>query len=169
MSIGDLFAKAPAKKQRKWTGFVETVPLEYDIHVACADALDALLLKPAEWACYPAGATQLSPQQWSRYSKLGLKRGWPDLIILYETLIFGIELKRPGGKLSTTRIGRTKKGSPRIYEGQVDVFPRLKKAGMTIAIAHSVDEMLAQLKAWGIPLRAYHWGDGRAPEKVAAA
>lgn len=130
-------------------------PLEFDIHQACGEALDKLLLSPAQWACYPAGGVQLSPQQTARLARLGLKRGWPDLIIVFEGLVFGIELKRRGGRLSKTRVGRTRRGAPRIYEGQEDTFPRLRAAGMTIGIAHSVDELLAQIRVWGIPLRAH--------------
>jgi hypothetical protein len=129
-------------------------PLERDIHKACADALDCLLLKPAEWACYPAGAVQLSPQQMARYSELGLKRGWPDLLISYRGF-WGIELKRLGGKLSKTTIIHTRRGSPRVLDGQEDVFPRLLASGgfSDIAICHSVEEMLMQLHQWGIPHR----------------
>src|SRR4249920_776750 len=124
-------------------------------HEACVDALNKLLLPPAEWACYPAGAAQLSPQQQARYSRLGLKRGWPDLLVLHGRL-YGIELKRArGGRLSKTRIVRTRRGSPRVLEGQEDVFPQLEAAGMTIAIAHSVDELLDTLTRWGIPLRGH--------------
>jgi hypothetical protein len=136
-------------------------PLEVDIHEACAQALDRLLLPPAVWACYPAGAVELSAQQMARYSRLGLKRGWPDLMIgapdgVHGGGMYGIELKRRGGTLSKTRVGRTRSGAPRVYEGQADVFPRLIASGAfrDIAVAHSVDEMLAQLAAWQIPLRA---------------
>jgi hypothetical protein len=128
-------------------------PLEFDIHEACADALDKLLAPPAVWACYPAGATQLSPQQQARYSKLGLKRGWPDLLILHGGL-YGIELKRRGGRLSKTTITHTRRGSPRVLVGQEEMFPRLVAAGMKgIAVAHSVDEMLAHLQRWRVPVR----------------
>src|SRR4249920_1619388 len=111
-------------------------------HEACVDALNQLLLPPAEWACYPAGAAQLSPQQQARYSRLGLKRGWPDLLVLHGGL-YGIELKRRGGRLSKTTIARTRRGSPRVLVGQDEMFPRLLAAGMMdIAVAHTVDEML---------------------------
>jgi hypothetical protein len=84
---------------------------ELEIHAACADALDKLLLPP---------------------------------------------LKRIGGRLSQTRIGRTRKGGPRILVGQEEMFPRLIASGgfAAIAIVHSVEEMLAQLSTWGIPPRA---------------
>jgi hypothetical protein len=131
-------------------------PLELDIHEACARALDHLLLPPAMWFTYPAGAVQLSPQQMARYSRVGLRRGLPDIWVLYRGA-WCIELKRHGGRLSKTRIGRTRRGSPRIYDGQEDVFPRLLASGGVneIAVAHSVDEMLAQLARWHIPLRRF--------------
>jgi hypothetical protein len=128
-------------------------PLERDIHKGCARALDLLLLPPAVWACYPAGATQLSAPQRARYAELGLKRGWPDLLILHGGL-YGIELKRRGGRVSKTTIVHTRRGSPRELLGQEDMFPRLIAAGMTeIVIAHSVDEVLGHLTRWGVPLR----------------
>jgi hypothetical protein len=130
-------------------------PLEVDTHEACARTLDRLLLPPAFWFTYPAGATQLDPQQMARYSRIGLKRGLPDIWILYGG-VYCVELKRRGGSLSKTRVGRTRRGSPRVYEGQEDTFPRLLEAGVEdIAIVHSVDELLAQLARWQIPLRRF--------------
>jgi hypothetical protein len=132
-------------------------PPEREIHKACAAALDSLLLPPAMWACYPAGVAQLSPQQMARYSELGLKRGWPDIMVSYHAF-WGIEIKRVGGRLSKTRIGRTRKGSPKILTGQEEVFPQLIESGgfAAIAIVHSVEEMLDQLARWHIPLRPHH-------------
>lgn len=129
------------------------IPLERDVHKACARALDRLLLPPAKWTTFPAGVTVLSPQQFARYSELGMKRGWPDLMIAYGAM-WGIEIKRVGGTLSKTRIVRTRRGSPRILDGQVDTFPQLIESGgfADIAICHSVEEMLDQLTRWHIPL-----------------
>ena len=104
-------------------------PLEIDIHAGCADALDKLLMPPAFWFTYPAGV-QLSAQQAARYSRLGLKRGLPDIFVLHDGA-WGIELKRRGGTLSKTRIVRTRRGSPRILAGQEEVFPLLLAAGVT--------------------------------------
>ena len=132
-------------------------PLELDIHERCADVLNALLMvPPAFWFTYPAGGVQLTPAQAARFSRIGLKRGLPDIWILYEG-VWCIELKRIGGQLSKTRIVRTRRGSPRILDGQADVFPRLIEAGVRrIAVCHSPEEMLAALERWGIPLRG-HW------------
>jgi len=130
------------------------VPLERDIHEACARALDHLLAPPAVWFSYPAGASELSPQQHARHSRIGLKRGLPDIFVLYGR-VYCIELKRPGGRLSKTRLGRTARGAPRELLGQEDMFPRLiaTAAVAEIAIAHSVEEVLAHLQRWGVPLR----------------
>jgi hypothetical protein len=129
-------------------------PLERDVHEACASALDKLLLWPALWFTYPAGAAELSPQQQSRFSRVGLKRGLPDIWILHRGLWL-IELKRRGAQLSKTRIVRTKRGSPRILIGQDQMFPALLATGAVndIAVCYDVDEVLAALDRWGIPRR----------------
>lgn len=56
-------------------------------------------------------------------ARMGLKRSWPDVLVLHGVL-HGIELKRPGGKLSRTRAVRTRRGGLRIVEGQRDAFLR---------------------------------------------
>jgi hypothetical protein len=48
---------------------------------------------------------------------------------------------------------RTRSGASRVLDGQVDVFPRLVAAGMLIAVCRSVDEVLATLATWQVPLR----------------
>jgi hypothetical protein len=71
--------------------------------------------------------------------------------------MYGLEVKRHGGKLSQTRIVRTRRGAPRILEGQEEVFPKLIASGAftDIATVRSVDEMLAQLRRWNIPIRSF--------------
>jgi len=131
------------------------IPCEFDIHEACAQALDYLLLPPCQWACYPAGHIQLTPAQVARLARAGLKRAYPDILIFWQK-VWGIELKRRGEQLSKTRIGRTRRGSPRLLVGQEDMFPRLFATGAfgaPIATCHSVDEVLTQLRRWNIPLR----------------
>jgi hypothetical protein len=131
-------------------------PLELDIHQACADALNKFLLPPAFWVCYPAGAVQLEPHETARLLRLGLKRGIPDIIVWYFGT-WGIELKRKGGRLSKTRVVRTRRDKLRILDGQEDVFPKLIASGgfAAIAVCHSADEALAQIARWGIPLRPH--------------
>jgi hypothetical protein len=126
---------------------------EQELHETVAELFSKLIARPAEWAFYPAGAIPLTGDQAAKLARMGLKRGWPDFLILHEAL-YGLELKRLGGKMSRTHIVRTRRGSPRILDGQEDVFPRLIAAGMRdIAICHSADEALAALQRWGVPLR----------------
>jgi hypothetical protein len=120
--------------------------LEDDLH-AVAQALDVLLLPPAQWTTFSAGH-ELTGQAAAKLARLGLKRSWPDILVLH-----GIELKRVGGTLSRTRTVRTRRGRLRIVEGQRDAFPRLEAAGMRLATCDSVDAVMAQLTAQGVPLR----------------
>jgi hypothetical protein len=128
---------------------------EDDIHFTVARTLDTLLLPPAEYACYPAGNIPL-PGQWAdKLQRMGLKQAWPDLLIVYNG-IFGIELKRVGGRLSKTRLVRRKNGSLKQLTGQTEMFPRLLVAGFRdIAVCTTPGQVLATLTAWDVPLRGY--------------
>jgi hypothetical protein len=126
---------------------------EQDLHETVAKLAYRVIEPPAQWAFYPAGAIQLSAAQVAKLVRMGLRRGWPDFLVLHGNF-YGIELKRYGGQLSHTRIVRTKRGTPRVLEGQADVFPALIAAGMKeIAVCHTVEEVVATWERWGIPLR----------------
>jgi hypothetical protein len=134
---------------------VEELQPEDELHASVADALDKLLLPPARWTTFPAGSVPLPPRYAAKLARLGLKRGWPDVQIVFGGRIYGVELKRRGGKLSRTRIVRTRRGSLRELVGQEDEFPRLREAGMEIAVCSTVPAVLAFLTAAGVPLRAH--------------
>lgn len=127
-------------------------PDETDIHATVAAALDKLLLPPAMWTTLPIGHVQLTGQQAAKFARLGVKRGWPDVLVLYGHT-YGIELKRPGARLSKARIVPTRRGGRRMVAGQVEVFPRLEAAGMRIAVCATLEDVLAALRAWGVPVR----------------
>jgi hypothetical protein len=128
---------------------------EGDLHECVATALDHLLLPPARWTTINAGHVKLTGQQAAKLHRVGVKPGWPDIEILHSGQVYGVELKKIGGALSRTRTVRTKRGALRMLEGQTDEFPRLIAAGMKIAVCHTVDEVLAALAAWGLPLRSH--------------
>jgi hypothetical protein len=130
-------------------------PPERQLHEAVAQALQLLVLQPCMWTCFPAGHVPLPPASAAALQRAGLQRGWPDLLFIHDGRVFGIELKLSAGKLSRTRTVRTRRGSLRIVDGQADVFPRLEAAGMTIAVCRSVYDVLAQCRAWSLPIRAY--------------
>lgn len=125
---------------------------ERDIHEQVAGVLDACLLDPAFWCCYPAGLVELSAAQAVRYVKCGLKSGMPDIMIWYHG-IWLLELKRRGsGQLSRTRIVKTKHGLREVV-GQAERFVQLAKTGAVrdLAVCYSVDDVLAMLALWNIP------------------
>jgi len=134
---------------------VEELQPEDELHASVADALDKLLLPPARWTTFPAGSVPLPPRYAAKLSRLGLKRGWPDIQVVHGGRIVGIELKRRGGKLSRTRIVRTRRGSLRELVGQEDEFPRLREAGMNIGVCSSLPAVLEFLRLCGVPLRSH--------------
>ena len=82
--------------------------LEDDLHASVANAL-AWHISPAAWTTFPAGSVPLPPRFAAKLTRLGLQRGWPDILILHDRL-YGIELKRIGGRLSRTKIGEDAAG-----------------------------------------------------------
>jgi hypothetical protein len=130
-------------------------PSERDVHEAVASLLDerrGILLPPALAICYPAGIVELSPQQAARYAKCGLKTGMPDFFIFHQG-VYLLELKRPNGRLSRTRIVKSKHGLREVV-GQVERFEQLCKTGAVrdLAVCCSVDEVLHQLDKWQLPM-----------------
>jgi hypothetical protein len=128
-------------------------PKEGELHEAVAKLLGFGLLMPAEWTCFPAGNVELDARSASKLFRYGLKRGWPDFIIVFGGRVHGLELKRRGEELSKSRWVRSKKGGLRWVEGQDTVHPRLEDAGMRLGVCDSIDSVIATLKAWGLPLR----------------
>lgn len=126
---------------------------EEELHEAVAKALTFLVKPPAMWSTFPAGHVQLPAHAAARLVRCGLKRGWPDIILIHQGRPYGLELKREGGRLSRTYLTRVRSGAWIERVGQADVFPRLEAAGMLIAVCASVDEVLAALRGWGVPLR----------------
>jgi len=141
-----------ARPKRPRLKLVAPVVPEDELHCAVAELLDFALLPPAMWCCYPAGNVPLPPEYAVKLSRMGLKPGWPDFLVLHR-YPYGIELKREGGVLSRDRMVRTRRGGLRMVAGQSSVFPKLVAAGCCIAVCRSVDEVLGALRDWSIPLR----------------
>src|SRR3954470_19988947 len=89
------------------------------LHASVAAALSVLLLPPAVWTHFPAGGL-LSPQAAARLYRLGLASGWPNLLVAHDGRLYGIELKARTGRLSQTKVVRTRSGAARLRIGQVE-------------------------------------------------
>jgi hypothetical protein len=131
-------------------------PSEKDIHISCAQAFERLVLAPAVWVFYPAGAIELTEHQKAKLYRMGMKSGFPDFVF-WHFGTFGLEIKKQGGRLSSSRWVKTlKKQRLRYVVGQRERFPELLAAGWSdIQVVHSVEAALAQLEAWRIPLRCW--------------
>jgi hypothetical protein len=95
----------------------------------------------------PNGGTRRDAFEGKRLQELGLKAGVHDLLFLRwfpgEPFgrLFGLEFKRPGGRLSPA---------------QLAMHPRMCAAGLAgSATVDNLDDAKAQLIAWGL---AYHVG-----------
>jgi hypothetical protein len=66
---------------------------------------------------------------------LGVRAGVPDVIIIKAGHTYALELKAPGGRLTST---------------QADTHASLRAAGATVAVAYGLDDALAQLDAWAL-------------------
>ena len=84
----------PARKART------PVISEIDLHRSVAELLDWCLLPPAVYTTFPAGWGKLPPKTVGRLKACGLKTGMPDILVFNAGKTIGIELKRPGGRLS---------------------------------------------------------------------
>lgn len=130
----------------------EYVQPEVDLQAAVADAFSKLLRPPAMWTSLAVGHIELTGQQAARFARIGVRRSWPDMIVLWPQNVVGIELKTGDGRLSISRVVHTKRGKPRWVEGQRETFPKLKAAGMRIFVCSSVDHSLRILRAMECPM-----------------
>ncbi len=71
--------------------------------------------------------------------RLGTLAGIPDVLIFYESRLYGIELKSPAGRLTTV---------------QQALHERLRTAGARVETCRTLDSVEYQLLFWKIPLRA---------------
>jgi hypothetical protein len=84
---------------------------------------------------FPAGGWR-SRVEAAIFRGLGLKAGVPDILLIYRSRIYALELKVEGtGKLS---------------KKQIETHQLLRMAGAIVATAWGVDQALAQIETWGL-------------------
>lgn len=79
----------------------------------------------------------------------GLVPGIPDLFVLYQGRLTGIELKRPP---ATLKNGAKSQAKANLSESQQAITPRLEAAGARCFVCRSLDDVQAALTACGVPL-----------------
>ena len=81
---------------------------------------------------YPAGGYR-SATEAAIMKGMGVVAGTPDLLILYEGRLYGLELKVTGGRLTAA---------------QIETQEHMRAAGAMIATAAGIDAAVEQLEQW---------------------
>lgn len=105
---------------------------------AVSQFLDRALPQNAVWWHTPNGGARTAAEA-GIFKALGVKPGIPDIFILYCGTLHGLELKAPPRKPTPLQIG---------------MGALLVDAGAKWAWADNIEDVEAQLRAWGFPLRA---------------
>lgn len=111
---------------------------EFRLACVVSDYLERTLPTRAIWTHFPAGENR-NEKTGARLKRMGLKRGWPDYLILFDKLLIGIELKAGKGKVS---------------DAQADVADSFTANGAAWSVVRSTEELEAFLMGLGVPLRA---------------
>jgi hypothetical protein len=124
------------------------VPTEYELQRSVADMLDWLLVPPAFYTAFPAGWGKLPPATAGLLKACGLKRGFPDILIIdhdgkvpYPRVI-GIELKRNDNKSTTS-------------DEQDAMHQKLINAFCRVYVARTIEEVLDILDREQVHRRAH--------------
>lgn len=90
---------------------------------------------PGVFAFHVANGGYRRPIEASILRGLGVRAGVPDVIAIYRSHTYALELKSDDGKLS---------------QAQRDALNDLTLAGATTAVANGLDAAIRQLESWGL-------------------
>lgn len=107
---------------------------EEAIHRAVVELLQRACLPGVDWTHMPSGEAR-GPGVGGKLKGMGVKPGWPDLILVKGGVLHGLELKTEDGRVSPA---------------QRAAHEALAAAGAHVTVAHGLDAAVAALKAWGM-------------------
>jgi len=110
---------------------------EQALQRAVAELLNFTLGGVAWWTHFPAGGG--GEMRGKILRGMGLKPGVPDIAIIDSGRCYWLELKSKRGQVTAI---------------QRECHQALGRAGCPVAVIKSVDQVLPQLQAWGIAIRA---------------
>ena len=118
--------------------------VERSVQNAIAHFLTLALPPEIPWTHIGHGGFTLPVHVAARLKRAGLKRGWPDYIIVWRGAIF-LEVKRPRDLISPA--GRPTRDQASLHE-------LLRAQGSIVAVVESVAEVRDVLDVAGVPCRA---------------
>jgi len=123
---------------------------ERELHAAVADFLRLAVRPPTLWTTIGHGGGGL--ERGRLLARLGLKPGWPDILVLHPiddsgTLVLGLELKTAIGKQSLVQHG---------------IEAAFAACEANYAVCRSIDDVARALVKAGIPMRAHMAGEQKA-------
>lgn len=92
---------------------------------------------PGLFAFHPANGGFRRKVEAKIFQGLGVVAGTPDVILIHEGRVYGLELKAPGGRATAA---------------QIETIAAMEAAGAFTAIAEGLDRALAILEAWRLLL-----------------
>jgi hypothetical protein len=90
---------------------------------------------PGVFAFHPANGGYRKPVEAAILKGLGVVAGVPDIIVIHQGRVYGLELKAEGGRAS---------------EKQLATIAAMEAAGAFTCIAVGLDRALAVLEGWGL-------------------
>lgn len=118
---------------------VAVSPTEHQFQVLVVDYLGWALSGIAHWWGTDAGAGKMGKAAAGRRKARGVRRGTPDLQVLYQGRIIGLELKREN------------KGRP--SEDQLLEQANWRAHGAPFVFCETLEEVIAALVEFGVPVR----------------
>lgn len=111
---------------------------EQALHIAVANFLRVALPPHVAWNHVPNGGAR-SKAEAGIFKEMGVRAGWPDIQIVHQGRLYGIELKADRRKPS---------------DAQERCHTDLMLAGADVDVCRSLEEVERRLRLWNIPLNA---------------
>lgn len=114
-------------------------PKEDELQASIATMLNHILRPPVIWSHFPSGGYYLTPAARARLYRLGLTRGWPDIMIaLPAGKVLWLEVKSEVGRLEKEQVLR---------HGQ------LENLGHPVEVVRSPEDVVMALDRHGVAHR----------------
>lgn len=110
---------------------------EQSLHLTIARYLDLALPDRALW--WTSHQNPKSARDGGRLKAMGLRAGIPDILVLFDGMLIGLELKAPKGRISPA---------------QSEIADKFAANDAAWHLCRSVEDVEAALRQYAIPLKA---------------